>query len=117
MRDSTASRRGSVCWRTWKRRDFWSEQWFVKIQPLADRAIEAVESGEVTIVPDNYRQIYLNWMNNIHDWCVSRQCWGGHRIPAWTCADCKEVTVAREAPAKCPKCGGKKLEQVSDVLY
>ena len=93
-----------------------SEQWFVKIQPLADRAIEAVESGEITIVPDNYRQIYLNWMNNIHDWCVSRQLWWGHRIPAWTCGDCKAVTVAREAPLKCPKCGGTKLEQVSDVL-
>jgi valyl-tRNA synthetase len=94
-----------------------SEQWFVKIQPLADRAKEAVESGEITIVPDNYRQIYLNWMNNIHDWCVSRQLWWGHRIPAWTCAnpECKEVIVAREPPAKCPKCGGK-VEQVSDVL-
>ncbi len=95
-----------------------SEQWFIKIQPLADRAIEAVESGEITIVPDNYRQIYLNWMNNIHDWCVSRQLWWGHRIPAWTCSSdgCKEVIVAREVPAKCPKCGGAKLEQVSDVL-
>jgi valyl-tRNA synthetase len=93
-----------------------SEQWFIKIQPLADRAIEAVESGEITIVPDNYRQIYLNWMNNIHDWCVSRQLWWGHRIPAWTCASCKEVTVARETPAKCPKCGSSNLEQVSDVL-
>ncbi len=94
-----------------------SEQWFVKIKPLADRAIEAVESGEITIVPDNYRQIYLNWMNNIHDWCVSRQLWWGHRIPAWTCTDpkCKEVIVAREAPTKCPRCGGK-VEQVSDVL-
>jgi valyl-tRNA synthetase len=94
-----------------------SEQWFVKIQPLADRAKEAVESGEITIVPDNYRQIYLNWMNNIHDWCVSRQLWWGHRIPAWTCSNlkCKEVMVAREAPAKCSKCGGK-VEQVSDVL-
>jgi valyl-tRNA synthetase len=93
-----------------------SEQWFVKIQPLADRAIEAVETGEITIVPDNYRQIYLNWMNNIHDWCVSRQLWWGHRIPAWTCSHCAEVIVAREAPRKCPKCGGTKLEQVSDVL-
>ena len=63
-----------------------SEQWFIKIKPLADRAIEAVESGEITIVPDNYRQIYLNWMNNIYDWCISRQLWWGHRIPAWTCA-------------------------------
>ncbi|MGC2327894.1 MAG: valine--tRNA ligase [Candidatus Sulfotelmatobacter sp.] len=95
-----------------------SEQWFIKIKPLADRAIEAVESGEITIVPDNYRQIYLNWMNNIHDWCVSRQLWWGHRIPAWTCGNdgCKEVIVAREAPTKCTKCGGAKLEQVSDVL-
>jgi valyl-tRNA synthetase len=93
-----------------------SEQWFIKIQPLARKAIEAVESGEITIVPDNYRQIYLNWMNNIHDWCVSRQLWWGHRIPAWTCEGCKDVIVAREAPAKCPKCGGAKLEQVSDVL-
>jgi valyl-tRNA synthetase len=93
-----------------------SEQWFIKIKPLADRAREAVESGEITIVPDNYRTIYLNWMNNIHDWCVSRQLWWGHRIPAWTCGDCKEVIVAREAPTKCTKCGGAKLEQVTDVL-
>ncbi|MGA8648831.1 MAG: valine--tRNA ligase [Candidatus Sulfotelmatobacter sp.] len=93
-----------------------SEQWFIKIQPLADKAIKAVESGEITIVPENYKQIYLNWMNNIYDWCISRQLWWGHRIPAWTCDGCKEVIVAREAPANCPKCGGKKLEQVSDVL-
>ncbi len=93
-----------------------SEQWFIKIKPLADRAKEAVESGEITIVPDNHRQVYLNWMNNIHDWCVSRQLWWGHRIPAWTCESCKEVIVAREAPAKCTKCGGAKLEQVPDVL-
>jgi valyl-tRNA synthetase len=92
-----------------------SEQWFVKIQPLARKAIEAVESGEITIVPDNYRQIYLNWMNNIHDWCISRQLWWGHRIPAWRCA-CGEIIVARETPAKCPKCGGAKLEQDTDVL-
>ena len=93
-----------------------SEQWFIRIKPLADRAIDAVESGEITIVPENYRTIYLNWMNNIHDWCVSRQLWWGHRIPAWTCEGCKELIVAREAPAKCMKCGGAKLEQVSDVL-
>ncbi|HXM68214.1 MAG TPA: valine--tRNA ligase [Candidatus Acidoferrum sp.] len=93
-----------------------SEQWFIKIKPLADRAIEAVENGEITIVPENYRQIYLNWMNNIYDWCISRQLWWGHRIPAWTCDNCKEVIVAREAPAKCSKCGSIKLEQVSDVL-
>jgi valyl-tRNA synthetase len=93
-----------------------SEQWFIKIKPLADRAREAVESGEITIVPDNYRQIYINWMNNIHDWCVSRQLWWGHRIPAWTCKGCNEIIVAREAPTKCTKCGGAQLEQVPDVL-
>jgi valyl-tRNA synthetase len=93
-----------------------SEQWFIKIKPLAERARAAVESGEITIVPDNYRQIYLNWMNNIYDWCISRQLWWGHRIPAWTCGNCKEVIVAREAPAKCTKCGSGRLEQVSDVL-
>src|SRR3954470_14674953 len=93
-----------------------SEQWFIKIKPLADRAREAVESGEITIVPENYSTIYLNWMNNIHDWCVSRQLWWGHRIPAWTCGSCKEVIVAREAPNKCSKCSGTTLEQVPDVL-
>src|SRR5437588_8440982 len=93
-----------------------SEQWFIKIKPLADRAREAVETGEITIVPENFRQIYLNWMANIYDWCISRQLWWGHRIPAWTCAACKEIIVAREAPTKCPKCGGASLEQVSDVL-
>jgi valyl-tRNA synthetase len=93
-----------------------SEQWFIKIKSLADRAKEAVESGEITIVPDNYRQIYLNWMNSIYDWCISRQLWWGHRIPAWTCDGCKEMIVAREAPATCTKCGGAKLEQVTDVL-
>ena len=95
-----------------------SEQWFIKIKPLADRARQAVESGEITIVPDNYRTIYLNWMNNIYDWCISRQLWWGHRIPAWTCSNgaCKEVIVARQAPTKCTKCGGGELEQVTDVL-
>ncbi|MGC2647685.1 MAG: valine--tRNA ligase [Candidatus Sulfotelmatobacter sp.] len=93
-----------------------SEQWFIKIQPLAQKAIEAVESGEITIVPENYKQIYLNWMNNIYDWCISRQLWWGHRIPAWTCDHCKHVIVAREEPLTCTKCGNTKLEQVSDVL-
>ena len=93
-----------------------SEQWFIKIKPLAQKAIEAVESGEITIVPENYKQIYLNWMNNIYDWCISRQLWWGHRIPAWTCDNCKHVIVAREAPLTCTKCGSTKLEQVSDVL-
>jgi len=93
-----------------------STQWFVKIKPLAEKAAAAVESGEITIVPDNYRQVYLNWMNNIHDWCISRQLWWGHRIPAWKCEGCGEIIVAREAPTSCPKCRGARLEQDTDVL-
>jgi len=92
-----------------------STQWFVKIQPLADKAIAAVETNEITIVPENYRQIYLNWMHDIHDWCISRQLWWGHRIPAWWCS-CGELIVAREAPVECPKCGGTQLKQDTDVL-
>jgi valyl-tRNA synthetase len=92
-----------------------SMQWFVKIQPLADKAIAAVETNEISIVPENYRQIYLNWMHDIHDWCISRQLWWGHRIPAWWCS-CGELIVAREAPSTCPKCGGTELKQDTDVL-
>jgi valyl-tRNA synthetase len=92
-----------------------SEQWFVKIEPLAKRAIEVVERGYIHFTPDNYKTIYLNWMYNIHDWCISRQLWWGHRIPAWRC-ECGELIVAREAPAKCPKCSCTKLEQDTDVL-
>ena len=94
-----------------------STQWFVKIAPLAKRAIEVVETGYIRFTPENYGQIYLNWMHNIHDWCISRQLWWGHRIPAWYCTnnECKEVVVAREAPSSC-KCGGTKLEQDMDVL-
>ena len=91
-----------------------SAQWFVKIKPLADHAIKVVENGEITIVPENFKQMYLNWMYNIHDWCISRQLWWGHRIPAWHCEDCSQFIVAREAPSQCP-CGGK-LEQDPDVL-
>jgi valyl-tRNA synthetase len=93
-----------------------STQWFIKIAPLAEPAAEAVERGEITIAPENYKQVYLNWMHNIHDWCISRQLWWGHRIPAWRCADCSETIVARQTPSACPKCGGKKLEQDTDVL-
>ena len=92
-----------------------STQWFIKIAPLAKKATEVVENGEITIVPENYKQIYLNWMNNIHDWCISRQLWWGHRIPAWRCGN-DHVTVAREAPAKCSQCGSAELEQETDVL-
>jgi valyl-tRNA synthetase len=93
-----------------------STQWFVKIQPLADRAIEAVEKGEVKFVPENYSKTYFEWMRNIHDWCISRQLWWGHRIPAWYCKDCREIIVARETPTKCTKCGSGNLEQDTDVL-
>ena len=93
-----------------------STQWFVKIKPLAEKAAAAVKSGEITIVPDNHRVVYLNWMENIHDWCVSRQLWWGHRIPAWYCGACKEMVVTREAPAKCSACGGTQFEQDTDVL-
>jgi len=92
-----------------------STQWFIKIKPLAEKATEAVENGEITIVPENYKQIYLNWMLNIHDWCISRQLWWGHRIPAWHCS-CGEIIVARETPAKCTKCGNSELKQDTDVL-
>ena len=92
-----------------------STQWFVKIAPLAKRAIEVVEKGYIRFTPENYGQIYLNWMHDIHDWCISRQLWWGHRIPAWYCGECKEVVVARETPAAC-KCGSAKLEQETDVL-
>ena len=94
-----------------------STQWFVKIAPLAKRAIEVVEKGYIRFTPENYGQVYLNWMRNIHDWCISRQLWWGHRIPAWYCKNdgCNEVVVAREAPTCC-KCGGTELEQDTDVL-
>jgi valyl-tRNA synthetase len=91
-----------------------SAQWFVKIKPLAEHAIKVVENGEITITPDNFKQMYLNWMYNIHDWCISRQLWWGHRIPAWHCQDCSEIIVAREEPSQC-SCGGK-VEQDPDVL-
>ncbi|HEY1262514.1 MAG TPA: valine--tRNA ligase [Terriglobales bacterium] len=92
-----------------------STQWFIKIKPLADPAAEAVRKGEIAIVPENYRQIYLNWMDNIHDWCISRQLWWGHRIPAWHCPN-GDITVARETPTKCAKCGSGELKQDTDVL-
>ena len=93
-----------------------SEQWFVKVEPLAKRAIEVVERGYIRFTPENYKQIYLNWMYNIHDWCISRQLWWGHRIPAWHCTGCQETTVARETPMRCPKCASTTLVQDTDVL-
>ncbi len=82
-----------------------SKQWFLKMQPLAEPAIRVVEDGRIRIVPDNYKKVYLDWMNRIYDWCISRQIWWGHRIPAWHCDACGEIIVARETPTACPKCG------------
>ncbi len=93
-----------------------SKQWFVKMGPLAGPAIEAVRSGETKFVPDRFSKIYYHWMENIKDWCISRQLWWGHRIPAWYCQDCGEVIVAKEEPHTCPKCGSKNLQQDPDTL-
>ncbi len=93
-----------------------STQWFMKMAPLAEPALRAVQDGRTRIVPENYKKIYLEWMENIHDWCISRQLWWGHRIPAWYCAACGEVVVARDTPQQCPKCQGAALRPETDVL-
>ncbi|MFN8009483.1 MAG: valine--tRNA ligase, partial [Terriglobia bacterium] len=93
-----------------------STQWFVKTKPLAEPAIQAVESGRIRFVPENWSKTYFEWMRNIKDWCISRQLWWGHRIPAWYCQNCGELNVAREAPNRCRRCGDTKLVQDTDVL-
>jgi valyl-tRNA synthetase len=93
-----------------------SKQWFVKVGPLAEKASRAVKDGKTRIYPANWETVYFEWMNNIKDWCVSRQIWWGHRIPAWYCEDCGEVHVAREMPPNCQACEGKNLVQETDVL-
>jgi len=93
-----------------------SKQWFVKIAPLAAPAIEAVRDGRIKIIPERFTKIYLNWMENIRDWCISRQLWWGHRIPVWYCHKCGEMTVAVDTPTKCGKCGSGEIEQDPDVL-
>jgi len=93
-----------------------SRQWFVKAKPLAEKAIEAVETGKTRIVPKTWEKTYYDWMYNIRDWCISRQIWWGHRIPAWTCEACEEVMVAMEAPQTCSACGSKELSRETDVL-
>ena len=98
-----------------------STQWFVKIQPLAEKAIAAVKPDPdgrkaIRFTPEQYEKTYLNWMENIHDWCISRQLWWGHRIPAWHCADCHKITVARVDPTACSHCGSAQITQETDVL-
>jgi valyl-tRNA synthetase len=93
-----------------------STQWFMKTRPLAEPAIRAVEDGRVRVTPDNYKKIYLDWMYKIYDWCISRQLWWGHRIPAWYCDACGEVIVARQTPSECPKCAGSTLRPDADTL-
>ena len=93
-----------------------STQWFVKMEPLAKPAIEAVEQGKTKFVPESWSTTFFHWMHNIRDWCISRQLWWGHRIPAWTCDKCGEITVARTTPAACAKCGAAQLKQDEDVL-
>ena len=93
-----------------------SKQWFVKMEPLAKPAIEAVEQGRIRFVPERFTKNYMNWMKNTRDWCISRQLWWGHQIPAWYCDECGETVVAKEAPAACPKCGCTHLTRDPDTL-
>ena len=93
-----------------------STQWFVRMQSLAQAGLQTVRDGRITIIPERFAKVYYNWLENIRDWCISRQLWWGHRIPVWYCADCDHLTVAREDPTTCEKCGSTRLEQDPDVL-
>jgi len=93
-----------------------STQWFVKMEPLAEQGLQAVANGDVRIIPERFSKVYNNWLENIRDWCISRQLWWGHRIPVWYCGDCGEMTVAREDPTECSHCQSKNIEQDPDVL-
>ncbi|KPL04231.1 MAG: valine--tRNA ligase [candidate division Zixibacteria bacterium SM1_73] len=93
-----------------------SEQWFVKMEPLAKPAIEAVKSGKIRFYPEHWAKVYLHWMENIRDWCISRQLWWGHRIPVWYCLDCEEIIVSKTPPTECKKCRSRNLKQDEDVL-
>ncbi|OEU63357.1 MAG: valine--tRNA ligase [Desulfobacterales bacterium S5133MH16] len=93
-----------------------SKQWFIRTKPLAKKAIDAVKNGDTKIIPEIWTKTYFEWMNNIKDWCISRQIWWGHQIPAWTCNTCQEIIVALDTPATCPACGGTDLVQDTDVL-
>ena len=93
-----------------------SAQWFVKMEPLAKEALRVVNEGEVQFIPERFSKTYTNWMENVHDWCISRQLWWGHQIPAWTCQDCGHITVDRADPSRCAKCGSAGIVREEDVL-
>ncbi len=93
-----------------------STQWFVDIKPLAEKGLQAVRDGHIKVVPERFKKVYYNWLENIRDWCISRQLWWGHRIPVWYCDDCDEITVARQDPTECAHCGSKNITQDPDVL-
>ena len=93
-----------------------SDQWFIKMKPLADAAIKAQNNGNVSFYPERWTKVYMSWLENVRDWCISRQIWWGHRIPAWQCESCNEIIITRETPDKCSKCGNDKLAEETDVL-
>ena len=93
-----------------------SAQWFVRMKPLAEEAIRVIKDGTIRFVPERFSKTYLNWMENVHDWCISRQLWWGHQIPAWYCDECGHINVSREDPTKCEKCGCTRLTREEDVL-
>jgi valyl-tRNA synthetase len=93
-----------------------SLQWYVKVGPLAEKALAAVRNGETRIIPQQWENTYYDWMENIRDWCISRQIWWGHRIPAWYCDHCGEVNVSKTEPDRCAKCGSDEIRQDTDVL-
>jgi len=93
-----------------------SNQWFVKMKPLAEKAMQVIEKGKITIHPTRYKKVFFNWLENIRDWCISRQIWWGHRIPVYYCDDCGEIIVAKEKPEACPKCLSSHIHQDPDVL-
>lgn len=95
---------------------FLSDQWFVRMQPLAEQALRSLDNGEIRFIPERFEKVFVHWLTNVRDWCVSRQLWWGHRIPAWYCADCGEITVSRDTPYECEHCQSHNIEQDEDVL-
>ncbi|MCL2842704.1 MAG: valine--tRNA ligase [Oscillospiraceae bacterium] len=116
-KEENARRNIGVCYRcTTTVEPMTSPQWFVKMEPLAKEALDVVEDGRIEFIPDRFVKIYRNWMENAHDWCISRQLWWGHQIPAWTCAPCGHITVSREDPTVCEACGSDNITRDEDVL-